>query len=227
MKRLIYLFFTAGIFCMLCLITACKKDVLPQPAFPLKEEVITAAIEKTGLPGKISESETTSYGEGHILHVVRSLADTYSDTVSPEEAQANPGSRVLIAGIDSVITEGERQLSIIFDQKEVSEAFAWEDWKQQIVFTALLYGGFENEEDIYQAFYGKEFPEGEDSYQWDAQLPDAYCRVRYDSRKIHTVFDEYGIPGKRQSGTMRVKIYESQELWQKEQDAYIKERTVK
>lgn len=210
---------------LLCSIAACKKDVLPQPNFPLEEEAITAALEKTGLPGEISESETTSYAEGHSLYVVRSLTEAYSDEISPEEAQANPYSRVIIASASSAITEGERTLYTMFDQKDSSDQFAWEDWNKQIVFTTLLYGGFEDEEDVYRAFVGKALPKGENSEDevslvWDAQLPGGYCWVRYVSRKTKVFEGEYDVPTWRYTGTLFVKIYESQALFQKlEQEA--------
>lgn len=212
---------------LLCFTAACEKDVLPQPDFPLEEAVITSALKTAGLPGIISDSETESYAEGHIKYVVRSQTEAYSDKISPEEAQANPSSRVIIAGVDSSISEGERTLSIIFDQKDVPEQFAWEDWKKQIVFAALLYGGFEDEEDVYQAFAGKELPksgnlkelpENERPLEWDAQLPGGYCQVFYEPRIIQTIDGEYGIPMRRQSGTMIVKIFKSQTHFQKNQE---------
>ncbi|GEM_PF-4841134 len=64
---------------MLCIVSIYKKDVLPQPTFPLDEEVITVALEKSRLPGILSESETTSSVEGQKIHIVRSPTITYSD----------------------------------------------------------------------------------------------------------------------------------------------------
>lgn len=221
MKRVKCVFLAVAVLGMLCLIAGCKKDVQFHTAFPLDEETITAALEKSGLPGEISESETTSYGEGHIQHVVRSSAETYSDTISPEEARQHPSSRVMTAGIDSIVTDGERRISIIFDQLEVSDQFAWDDWKNQIVFATLLYGGFGNEEEVYEVFLGKEpqqieNTEGGNSFQLDAQLSGGYCRAHYSSRRVHTLFNEYGDPaGKRHSGTLVVKIYESHVLYEK------------
>lgn len=133
MKRLTYILLAVGLLGVICFITIRNKDVLPQPAFPLEEEAVIAALEKTGLPGKISESETTS-GERRIQYVVRSQTETYSDSVSPEEAYANPHSRVLIASIFSGIIEDEIYQTILEKAPPAGEdSFEW---------SAQLSGGY-------------------------------------------------------------------------------------
>lgn len=219
LKRLTRVFHLLAALLALCFTAACQRDTIPQPAFPLEADVKIAALEKTGLTGEISEQETTSYAQGHKLYVVRSQTETYSDTISLEEAQAKPGMRLIVAGVSSAIIEGERMLSIIFDQREIADKFAWEDWKKQIAFAALLYGGFENEDDVYKAFLGKEFPEGEDSFEWDAKLSGVYCQMQYDTRS-HKSYDEYNNANYRQSGTLIVRIYESKALYEKYLDDY-------
>lgn len=210
MKRLIFVVLAVGVFGMICFVSIYKKDVLPQPTFPLDEEVINVALEKSGLPGMLSESETTSWADGQRMHIVRSPTITYSDTISTEEASVNPSARLLIAGITSVTIEGERVLIAVFDQIDVSDQMSWEDWKQQIVFATLLYGGFEDEEQVYQAFAGKELPYGENAFQrWDAQLLGGYCTVTY-----HTT-NESSNPTQKRHAWMGVNIYESQALYQR------------
>lgn len=209
-KRLIFVFLAVGVLGMLCFVSISKKDVLPQPSFPLDEEVIIAALEKSGLPGILSESETTSWFEGHKAHTVRSPSITYSDIISTEEAKANPSTRLLMAGISSAVIDGERALTTLFDQIDISDQMTWEDWKQHIVFAALLYGGFEDEEQVYQAFAGKEFPSSDENslFQWDAQLPQGYCTVSYHTTKATSR------PLQKQHALLRVNIYESQALYQ-------------
>jgi len=210
MKRLIFVFLAVGVLGLLCFVFIFKKDVLPQPAFPLDEEVIIAALEKSGLPGILSESETTSLAEGRKMHIVRSPMITYSDTISTEEASVDPSTRLLIAGITSVTIEGERVLITVFDQIDVSDQMSWEDWKQQIIFATLLYGGFEDEEQVYQAFADKELPYGENVFRrWDAQLLGGYCTVTY-----HTS-NESSNPKQKRHAWMGVNIYESQALYQR------------
>lgn len=213
MKRLISVFFTFAILGMLCFFSIRKKDVLPKITFPLEEETIITALEKSGLPGILSESETYSLAEGQRVHAVRSPTITYSDTVSTEEANADPSTRLLIASISSAAIEGERVLFTVFDQIDVSDPISWEDWKQQLVFAALLYGGFEDDEEVYRAFADKEIPYGEDAFgRWDAQLPGGYCMVTYRS------FAETSKPVQKRHIKMTVNIYESPELYQKLQE---------
>lgn len=210
MKRLIFVFLAVGVLCMLYFVSIFKKDVLPQPTFPLDEEVIIGALEKSGLPGILSESETSSLAEGQRVHVVRSPMITYSDTISTEEASVNPSTRLLIAAITSATIEGERVLITTFDQIDVSDQMSWEDWKQQIVFATLLYGGFEDEEQVYQAFANKELPYGENAFRrWDVQFPEGYCTVRYRTS------NETSNPKQKRHAWMDVNIYESQALYQR------------
>ncbi len=204
LKRLKYLFLAVCVFGIICSLTGCKKDERFQTVFPLEEEVITATLEKTGLPGIISESETSSNRKGHIHYVVRSPTETYDGT----------SNNVVLADISAANYKGERLLLTIFDQSVVSDQIEWEDWKQQIVFATLLYGGFENEEDVYRAFLEKELPDGQTSSEWDAQLTGGYCVVSYSSRS-HTNYNEDGFTIRKQSAFLRVNIYESYELYQK------------
>lgn len=209
MKRLIYLFLAVSVLGVLFSLTGCKKDERFQTAFPLEEEVITATLEKVGLPGIISQSETDSYREGHMHYVVRSPTETYDGT----------NNSVFIADISSSHYEGERLLYTTFDQRVDSNQIEWEDWKQQIVFATLLYGGFENEEDVYQAFLEKQLPDGQTPFDdhpqlWDAQLSGGYCKVAFTPRS-HITYNEDGWPIRKRSAFLRVNIYESYELYEK------------
>lgn len=192
--------------------SAGADDTLPQLAFPLDAAEITHALQKTGLPGEISESETSSKMEGQVLYVVRSLTETYLDTASPEEAPDDPCSRVITAAVTSAVSEGERVIFTVFYQKSVSDPFSWEDWKRQIVFATLLYGGFEDEEELFRAFIGKALPEGLNSYELDAQLPGGYCTVRYESPRQD---QNHGAEQRHQFASMSVSIFESRALYQR------------
>ncbi len=192
LKRSISTFLAFG---MLCALAGCQNSRLRQPAFPLKENVIKNALKKTGLSGIISESETFSSVKGHIAYTLRDPEETYGDTEN----------KVLIAGVSSAITEGERFLSVNFPSnpyEPVTTPFSWEDWKQQLVFATLLFGGFEDEEEVYRAFSVKETPMYEDRFKWDAQLQGGYIRVSYS---MDTVL---------RTSFFTVTIYESKSLYQ-------------
>ena len=108
-------------------------------------------------------------------------------------------------------------LYTIFNKSEASGEMKWEDWKQQITLATTLYGGFENEEEVYQAFQEQEVPEGQTRLQWDADLPGGYCTVSYRNRSS-TIYDEDGFAIEKNSATLFVNIYETSELYQEIQE---------
>lgn len=215
MKRLICLLITLGVFFSFA---GCQKTGMLRPDFPLEEEVVTAALEETGLPGLISEDETQSYTEGHIMYTLR-----------------NEDQR-LVMDISSSCRNGSRFLKISYILPPVPEgpAFAWVDWKQQFVFAALLFGGFADKEEIYRAFAeqnveGGKMPPKEgvyaefiaERYEWDACLPAGYCRVYYE---LFNSSIENGPPNTivvAQSPRMYVDIYESESHYQEMQQRLI------
>lgn len=173
-------------------VAGCKKSGLPQPDFPLQRQIIASALEQTGLPWAIADSETTSSAENHLAYTLR-----------------DPENKKLTGAISSAITEGERFLqvsSISYPALVNGEtpAFAWESWKQQLIFAALLYGGFEDEEEVYRAFSGMTMPEGDGQFLY-ATLSGTFCRVSHISSKI----------GDSTHETLTVFFYESESLYKK------------
>jgi len=183
-----------------------------QPAPMLEEKEVVAALEKVGLPGIISKEETDSYEMSHAQYVVRSPTETYAGT----------DNRVFVAAVSAVDYEGEQMLLTMFDQRVESAQIEWEDWKRQIVFATLLYGGFKDEESVYRAFcekalphdFEKGLPDVYDNCSWDVQLPEGYCVVSY-SHRSQKKYNEDGFEVREHSACMRVNIYESYELFQK------------
>lgn len=187
---------------MVCLLAGCKKNEPLPSTFPLKEDAIISALEETGLSGKISESETESYSDRHIAYVVRSETETYGDS----------DNGVMVASVSSAATDDGRVLFTVFDRINV-EQFSWEDWKEQIRFATILFGGFGEENAVYQAFCEKELP-GNQPHEWDEQLPGGYCRMIFIPRS-QKILDEKGFEVWLQSAYLRVNIYETYELYQK------------
>lgn len=172
--------------------------------FPLEKEAVASMLEEAGLSGAVSESEMTSVMDGHVHYVIRSETEKY----------AEQGNAVLVADVSAADYDGERMLLTVFEQKASSDQLNWEDWKKQIVFAALLYGGFEDEEEAYKAFADKELPAGEAKAVWDAQIDKDYCRVSYFCSS-HKSYDENGFEVVEHRAFLNVKIYESYELYQK------------
>ena len=104
--------------------------------------------------------------------------------------------------------------TLFFEQSAASKQIVWADWKPHMAFAALVWGGLDSEDEIYQAFCEKELPEGEHTYTWEAQLSGGYCTVSYSLRPSRTVYDEAGFEVKEQSAHVRVGLYESRELYE-------------
>lgn len=202
-KRVIFVILAFGVICSI----GCHKKELPQPDFPLSEKVVNDTLQQVGLPWVISESETYSSHE-RLVYTLR----------NPEKLNDFTNDPLMMAGISSADIEEGRLLLTTFATDSVSKGvdprtlpFTWEDWKQQIIFATLLYGGFGDEEEVYRAFSSNEIPENEGMLRWDAQLQTAYCRVNLISL-------DSDIPG-AQRYILWVEFYPSITVYQKlEQD---------
>ena len=215
MKRL---FCIASALCLLfiCSLYGCAKK-LPQPAFPLSEETLMQETEKSGFSWVLSEDETQSYQEGHISYVLRDPSGKLSEEAIDTR---------LCASVSSAVVDGERELFLIFDSAPVSTdggktplAFAWEDWKAQLLFAARLYGGFADETALYQAFSAQAVPAGAQSFAYEAWFSNAYCRISYRTRDTHSVHTFPEATALAQAGMLRVNLYESEAAFQREQAA--------
>lgn len=201
MKRFLCVSLAFCLFLSLWNLSGCQQE---KDKFILTEEKITEALASSGLSGTISETETTSYAEGHIQYTIRDSAQT---------CEISENSR-FIASAASANQHGGRILYTTFDQPVSQKQIVWEDWKPQILFAALLYGGFEDPEEVYQAFLGKTISEDAAAAQWSAPLFNGYCVISYSLRNNST-YDEEGFQVVSQSACLRVNIYESQALYQK------------
>lgn len=174
MKRLICL---CVAFAVLFSLSGCQKTGLSRPDFPLTAEAVAAALEETGLPGTVSEEETQSLADRYVLYMLRGE------------------DHALTMDISSAFRDGKRLLKISYyaPSVPVGPAFAWADWKQQLVFAALLFGGFADKEEVYRAFSEQDVPAGKlppaddaraefvaERYQWEARLPAGSCEVAYE-----------------------------------------------
>lgn len=202
--RVNYLILSLCVLCLLCRLCNNEKKENFQTDFPLEPEVVSNALEKTGLAGEISESESSAQGKGYSQYVIRRNIEEHKAIESSE----------FIANISTLERKDGRILYAVFNQGNVSNQIEWEKWKKQILFATLLYGGFEDEKDVYQAFYGRELPDGKTSFRWDAQLSGGYCVVTYCLRS-NSIYDENNFAVKNQSAFLWVDFYESYELYQK------------
>lgn len=210
MKRVyprIVLLVVSGLVCLLFLLAGCKKGTASAQNVPLDAETINTALKKAKLSGVFAESETYTNSQGHVHYVLQ----------NPSYSSESIDDILFVADVSAFDYGGERLLFSVFYQKLDTSDIDWDAWKPQLDFAALLYDGFENPEDVYQAFCGKELPGPPDNnktYKWEASLPEGYCIVNYMpySYKTH---DENGFEVIKHSATFQVNIYESFEVYQK------------
>lgn len=207
---------TLFILCILYVLVGCQESGLDRPDFPLKEADIVAALEQTNLSGAISTDKTEILSKEHILYVLES------------DEQKFP-----VALISTSSIQNNRTLSLVFIAPSVSKgpAFEWETWKQQLMFATLLYGGFDDEEEVYQKFSGQEASGGKvelneewpaetlaERYEWDAEFPAGYCRIAYElvNSTIENTIEKEDLHIVEQSPRLTVSIYESKDYYQQQ-----------
>ena len=202
MKRTNWVFVFLSALGILCMLTGCQKSRAFQTVFPLDAATVNETLNKAGLPGSVREDETYSQQEGHVSYTIRRAPER------PDE----PEDGVFVASVSSVGLPEGRLLYTAFVQHMDSDRFQWADWKQQIGFAAMLYGGFADEEAVYQALSGQGVPEGGE-YRWEVELPEGYCRVSYGAQDNKT-YNEDGFEVHTYTATLRVDIFETQALYE-------------
>ena len=202
MKRRNLLIVFLSALAIFCILTGCQKSREFQTVFPLDAATVNETLTKAGLPGSVREDETYSQQEGHVSYTIRRAPE------HPDE----PEDGVFVASVSSVQLTDGRLLYTTFVQHRDSDQFQWADWKQQIVFAAMLYGGFADEEAVYQALSEQGVPsDGEN--QWEIDLPEGCCRVSYGAKDNKT-YDEDGFEVHTYTATLRVDVFETRALYE-------------
>ena len=119
---------------------------------------------------------------------------------------------MFVASVSSVQLTDGRLLYTTFVQHRDSDQFQWADWKQQIVSAAMLYGGFADEEAVYQALSEQGDP-ADGEYRWEAALPEGCCRVSYGAKDNKT-YDADGFEVHTYTATLRVDVFETRALYE-------------
>ena len=202
MKRRNLLIVFLSALAIFCILTGCQKSREFQTVFPLDAATVNETLTKAGLPGSVSEDETYSQQENHVSYTIRRAPER------PDE----PEDGVFVASISSVGLPEGRLLYTAFVQHKDSDQFRWSDWKQQIVFAAMLYGGFADEEAVYQALSEQGDP-ADGGYRWEAELPEGCCRVSYGVKDNKT-YDADGFEVHTYTATLRVNIFETRALYE-------------
>lgn len=85
----------------------------------------------------------------------------------------------LRAGTMSGMVEGKRYLTMTLPPNDAADdaPFVWADWEQVLRLAALLYGGFEDAGELYDAFSGEPADLSEGRVTWDKEVSGVFCRV--------------------------------------------------
>ena len=180
------------------------KDSMAEPEFPLDKGTIMKTVDSLNLPCVISEDESEE-----LLTRENTVYSNYVLRDPERKYHEDSLDTILYGGIISGIVDGNRYMSTIFDAKSHivnDKPFAWEDWKQEIIFITILYGGFEDEEEVYRALSKLEVPDDDKVLKWGVQLSNGYCGVQRSS--ITQPADSRGY-------TIWINFYETEELYLK------------
>lgn len=172
MKKIII--WVLAIACLLTLAGCSRGDAQKGPAFPLEKQEVEAAVAELSLPWVIFDEETQQISDANRKAVIYTLRD-------PEKKHSeDPDSLYLFcAGILTGTLRGHRELDMTLVSRWhglEGTAFAWEDWKQEIILATMLYGGMDREE-AYQALSKLEVPD-EDIFELGVPLSNGYCMVK-------------------------------------------------
>ena len=171
----------------LALLFGCGKQTLPVPEYPLAAQTVAEAAEIWGAPAALAEDGTA--GEGRPEQSLHTLWSTQD-------------SRRFVAGVSSVRKDGERLLFIAFPPFFDLHPVPLEEAEGAFAFAARLFGGFEDEGQVYDCFveeYGekntqrKQYPlsglqqermrEGESV--WEREIGGITCRVTLEQPRLN------------------------------------------
>ena len=180
------------------------KESMAEPEFPLDKGTIMKTVDSLNLPCVISEDESEE-----LLTRENTVYSNYVLRNPERKYHEDSLDTILYGGIISGIVDGNRYMSTIFDAKSHmvnDKPFAWEDWKQEIIFITILYGGFEDEEEVYRALSKLEVPDDDKVLKWGVQLSNGYCGVQRSSNIQ---------PADSRGYTIWINFYETEELYLK------------
>ena len=163
-------------------------------AFPLSEKAVTTALNDVGLPLTISSEETQSFTEGHIAYTLRgSGEDLY------------PFGAVSSA----VYGGGKRHLTVIYQVRpEGDAAFRWEDWQQAITLAGKLWGGFDDDDQLYRQLSDLNIPDDTvTGASWETETDGGFCSVGYTVTMLR---------GESNHVTFSINFYDSQQEYRQQ-----------
>lgn len=172
MKKYLYSLFSFII--ILSIVIGCEKQDLPMPDYPLDISIVAVALEEAELSWTIVKEEPLA--EGRILFTLHDKDDK------------------LVAFVLSGIHNERRLLDVSLmpysDNSTITRSLPEEEWERVIVFSTLLYGGFENLNQVYECFTNdydtkntvtvpsKKVVSNGEVLTWKSEINGIYCLVK-------------------------------------------------
>lgn len=166
---------------VLAVLYICNIKTLPVSQYPLDSDTIAAALQEWGLSCTIEEDDwVRKERQG------QSLYNLYS---------AENGE--FVAGISSSQKDGERLLFISFPPFNFTNPISVKEYENAIVFASLLFGGFQDQQQVYKKF-NREYdrkntereqyevssrsltPTREGETRWERKIGDSTCQIRLE-----------------------------------------------
>ena len=138
-------------------------DNLQVPEYPLNMETIVNLLEEFEIVANVEESEVVPEGEWEY--------EWNSYSIRPLE------SRLLYAGIKSGVWDEDRFLTLTFLGFDDEKIMTQKEKEKAILLTTRLFGGFEDQYSVYNAFL-KEFDAEKDSI-WNSELNGISCEIKF------------------------------------------------
>lgn len=165
-------------------LTALQNELTPMPqagqsggaslTFPLPEQTVTDAVNAVGLPLTIAADETQSYTEGHIAYTLRNGGEDVYPWCFVSSSVYDGGKRLL-------------QVSYLEAPGE-DTAFRCEDWQKPITLAGMLWGGFDDDDQLYRQLSALPLPEEATStgFTLRTDVKDGFCTVRYNVSEVQS-----------------------------------------
>lgn len=164
------------------------------PSFPLSETVVAGAIDAVGLPLAISAEETQSYTEGQIAYTLRSSGED----LFPWGA------------VSSAVYDGGKRFCQVTHLEAAGEdiAFHWEDWQKTITLAGMLWGGFDDDDQLYRQLSDLNIPDDSvTGASWETETDGGFCSIGYSITMIQ---------GKPSHVGLTISFYDSQQEYRQQ-----------
>lgn len=161
----------------------CSKQSLPISDYPLSADTVEAAVEKVGFSWTISRED--SWAENHTVY------------------ELDNDDEKLIAFISNAGEDDKRFFSLVSfsswgGSSDIMVPLLEEEWEKAIVLATILYGGFEDENQVYENFkdtYGEStltYKTIEDDFSgnspertiiiWDNEVEGINCSISFSQQ---------------------------------------------